>query len=168
MTKHIDPNHVNATDFDNVGSRDKPRLTDMEFRFDITKFMSTDKLSMEDIDSLVKQLKSDHRMIPNIYDNFLKAVEHLQARNSELEGAIAEFEKDQILYSGEDYIDFLEEVEGIRQQLTEAKAELEAAKKCCTQRGARMQILFSQVKGTNYNNMVEEMDKWFDKDGVPL
>jgi len=69
MTKHIDPKHINATNFDNVGSEDKPRITDKEI-FD-----------GREIEEVKLRLKAQRQPLN---DYAAKVIEHLQARNREL------------------------------------------------------------------------------------
>jgi len=66
-----------------------------------------------------------------------------------------------------------EEIKYLKQQLQIqtvhadlAMEVLEPYKQRCTQRGARMQIMYEYIKGDGY--IPEEFDGWFDKDGVPL
>jgi len=91
---------------------------------------------------------------------------------SDIDKLIENLQLAPILISPDGEIDLSNQAANVIEMLqtdnTMLKAENEHFLKCCCQRGARMQILYSQVKGTNRNIMVEEMDAFFDKDGVPL
>ena len=47
--------------------------------------------------------------------------------------------------------------------------EKQELQKCCSQRGARMQIMFEQLTADAWDYLAENNDGegWFDKDGVP-
>ena len=72
-----------------------------------------------------------------------------------------------------------EEIKYLKQQLKIqtvhadlAMEVLEPYKQKCTQRGARMQIMYEYIKSINPEvfglKYPEEFDEYFDKDGVPL
>jgi len=52
----------------------------------------------------------------------------------------------------------------------DAESELKELRKLCSQRGAKMQILYEIMseKRVYGPNIANEIDGWFDKDGVPL
>ena len=48
--------------------------------------------------------------------------------------------------------------------------DLELAKRCCTQRSARLQIMREHMLSTDWHKFVldrPEAEDWFDEDGVP-
>ena len=52
----------------------------------------------------------------------------------------------------------------------DAESEMKALRELCTERGARMQVLFEIITRRRWyeTNIGAEIDGWFDKDGVPL
>jgi len=73
--------------------------------------------------------------------------------------------------------DSLDECNPVAHELMAAKTRIEELEKCCTQRGARMQLLkkFMESRTTNgidsvwvvYCKIRSNAESWFDDDGVP-
>ena len=60
--------------------------------------------------------------------------------------------------------------ETLWEKVHEQEAELSRLRRCCVQRGARLQILRELIRETDWLLMIEdrpEMADWFDEDGVP-
>ena len=68
---------------------------------------------------------------------------------------------------------YYQEVENLRREVETLRrdvARAEDLRKCCSQRGARMQIMRSYFRGVDWDHAVldyPDMNDWFDEDGVP-
>ena len=56
------------------------------------------------------------------------------------------------------------------EKVLEQQVECDRLRRCCVQRGARLQIIRDMMRETDWLHMVSdrpEMEDWFDEDGVP-
>ena len=68
-------------------------------------------------------------------------------------------------------------IQGYKDKIAELEAENEKLKKCCSQRGARMQLMMEFLESrrcnsshsywVQYCSLTDGAYDWFDKDGVP-